>query len=198
MRSRWNVVLDLHRKHVLFFIGFCLHFASVCYSESAADTLDMARQLFYSSVENEKALEKAFNLFQKIGEQESYEGMALTYIGALTALKGKYAFSPISKYRWVLKGLQVMDQAIMMNPENIEARFIRGMTCFYLPFFFRRKKTAYGDFQFIVSKIKEEFYHYDGQMMLNVIQFLLDHAKLDEEEIQTLQEIQYLIGDNEE
>lgn len=161
------------------------------------DQIGHARELFYKSVENAQTIEKAISLFEDIGKTEEYKGLALTYIGALTALKGKFAFFPITKYRYVMQGLELMDQGVMKNPNNIEARFIRGMTCYYLPFLFKRKKTANGDFRMIVRLLDTEYDQYNAQIIMNVTNFLLDHAKLNAEEIQTVKNIQNLITNNE-
>jgi len=169
-------------------------------SLTASDTLpmDRARQLFYQSVAHKDSLEKAIRLFEKIKKNEAYEGMALTYIGALTALKGKFAFLPIAKYRRVLQGLELMDQGIRKSPGNIEARFIRGMTCFYLPFFFDRKKTAHEDFRHIVLKLYTEADHYDAGLIINVTDFLIENAELTAEELQRIKQVQNRIRKNED
>jgi 5'(3')-deoxyribonucleotidase len=160
-------------------------------------TVVQARQLFYQSVEDAQTIEKAILLFRKIGQEKACKGLALTYIGALTALRGKYAFSPIAKYRHVLNGLRLMDQGIAKSRDNIEARFIRGMTCFYLPFFFNRKKTAQNDFRTIVKQLHKEYHLYDAQLIMNVTDFLLEQADLNTEEIRMIKKIQKRISENE-
>jgi hypothetical protein len=160
-------------------------------------TVTQARQLFYQSVEDAQAIEKAILLFRKIGREKACKGLALTYIGALTALRGKYAFSPIAKYRHVLNGLRLMDRGIAKSRDNIEARFIRGMTCFYLPFFFNKKKTAYSDFRAIVKQLHKDYHLYDAQLIMHVTDFLLKHAELNTEETRTIKEIQKRISKNE-
>jgi hypothetical protein len=118
--------------HILFMVIF-VHITGRLAFAFEQDKIIQARQLFYLSVEHRDTIDKAIQLFKEIGENKTYEGVALTYTGALTALKGKFAFLPITKYRRVLKGLHMMDQGIEISPDNLEARFIRGMTCYYQP-----------------------------------------------------------------
>ena len=155
-----------------------------------ADTLKQARQLFYDSVENSKSIEKAMVLFEKIGAHPSHEGLALTYIGALIALKGKFAFFPLTKYRRALKGIELMDAGIAKNPHQIEARFIRGMTCYYLPFFFHRKEIALNDFQILIRQLKDEYHQYDAGIVRNIIAFLLENVPMTDGEMTIVKNVQ--------
>jgi hypothetical protein len=195
-------------KHFIFYkainklmIIICLYFVfnEIGLSEniSQSSSLSQARQLFYQSVENSKTIEKAKALFEEIGKDQEYEGLTLTYIGALTALKGKFAFFPITKYRHAVKGLKLMDQGILKNPSNIESRFIRGMTCYYLPFFFKRKKTAQSDFKMIVNNLNNEYHRYDPEVIKDVTAFILENIELNAEEKEIVASIQNSIKNNE-
>jgi len=178
---------------ILFYIFVLLNVTGSFAFASEEDKIIQARQLFYQSVENRQTIEKAITLFKEIGKNKEYEGIASTYIGALTALKGKFAFFPITKYRHVMKGLKLMDQGILKSPSNIEARFIRGMTCYHLPFFFKRKETAGNDFKMIVKRLNADYRQYDSQMIMNVTNFLLEIVELDAEEVKIVKNIQDIV-----
>ena len=164
---------------------------------SQSKRLAQARQLFYQSVNDRQSIKPAIILFNEIFKNKEMEGLALTYIGALTALKGKFAFFPIQKYRHVIKGLDLMDQGVMKNPDNIEARFVRGMTCYYLPFFFNRKETAIHDFKSIVRLLEQNYRYHDPQVIMNVIDFLLKNAALNKQETEIVKKIQSVLTGNE-
>lgn len=166
--------------------------------DSTFTLLVQGRTLFYESIEESDRIDKAIQLFNEIGEDEIYIGIAQTYLGALTALKGKYAFFPIKKYRLVLKGLEMMDAGVSLTPDNIEARFIRGMTCFYLPFFFKRKGTAVEDFNDILQQLQKSYHQYDSDMVINVTSFFLENLDLDNNDIEILTDIQNKIKTNED
>ncbi len=140
--------------------------------------LDSARTLFYKSVEKKEYVDEAFYMFNRLVTYEDYKGVAKTYLGALTALKGKYAFLPTTKYHKALKGLEMMDTGVATSPENIEARFIRGTTSFYMPFFFNRKETAEEDFQAMIAMLESNYQQYDLDIVQNVIQFLKENTEL--------------------
>lgn len=193
--SRWN-----HRAHHLFLLGcawMLFQGGNHAIIASEIPSIGRARKLFYQSVEQADSIEKAIRLFKEIQTKKADEGIALTYIGALTALKGKFAFLPVTKYRRVLQGLALMDRGVKTSPDDIEARFIRGMTCFYLPFFFNRKQTAREDFRHIVRRLNTEFDHYNTDMIMNVTDFLLEHAELNTEEMLRIEQIQNRIREND-
>lgn len=194
-----HVLLYNFKNKLMFIICTCclLNGISLSANISRLSKLKQARQLFYQSVENRRTIDKAITLFKEIGKNKEYEGVASTYIGALTALKGKFAFFPITKYRHVMKGLKLMDQGILKSPNNIEARFIRGMTCYHLPFFFKRKETARKDFKMIVKRLNTDYRQYDSQMIMNVTNFLLENAELDAEEREIVKKIQNVIKKND-
>lgn len=171
--------------------------SNISADSSHLSKLSLARQLFYKSVENSQTIDEAITLFQQIAENEQYAGVASTYIGALIALKGKFAFLPTAKYSHVMKGLRLMDNGIEISPDNIEARFIRGMTCFYLPFFFYRKQTAQEDFEVVVRQLETTYHQYDTQIVLNIIDFLLKNIELSDSEINVITNIQNKIKQNE-
>ena len=179
---------------ILLFILFLFYTQGSVVFASEENKIIKARQLFYQSVQKSDTIDKAITGFIEIGKNQEYEGLALTYIGALTALKGKFASFPYTKYKHVKKGLKLMDIGMLKSPENIEARFIRGTTCYYLPFFFKRKKTAENDFKNIVKQLNTDYLHYDKQIILNVTAFLLENAKLNIEEKEIVKNVQNIIS----
>jgi len=154
---------------------FLLHSNALPNKTELAD----ARQLFYQSVENKQYLDSAIIAFKRLNYDAQIDsGLVNTYIGALYSLKGKHAFWPQEKLKWVNQGLKIMDEAIQQTPDNIEARFIRGTTTFYLPFFFNRQESAQADFREIIRLLPGYYLEYETQLILNVIDFLEKNTQL--------------------
>lgn len=116
-------------------------------------------------------------------------GLAEVYLGALIALEGKHAWLPITKYRRTLAGLEAMDRGIALAPDNIEARFIRGMTCYHLPFFFRRNHTFREDFRATVGLLESGFRDYDPATIWNVVSFLEASGELTEAQAEIIERV---------
>ncbi len=164
-------------------------------NESAEKMLEVARKQFYAAVEDEKRIEPTIALFEQIGEREpEYVGRTQVYIGALVALKGKHAFFPHTKLKWVNRGLAIMDGGLKKDLEDIEALFIHGTTCYYLPFFFQRRDDAQRDFKEIIKQMPLQVHAYDPKLITNIVVFLLENAKLTPDEKVYLQALKSRLG----
>ena len=162
---------------------FMLCANSVAVKEPVDETLKDARKRFYAAVEDKKQIQPAIEMFQRIAQLEpKYAGRTEVYIGALVALKGKHAFFPHTKLKWANRGLAIMDSGLKKNPDDIEALFIHGTTCYHLPFFFRRSEDAQRDFKKIIQLIPQQRHAYDPKLIKNVVLFLLENAKLTDRE----------------
>ena len=176
--------------HVTLAFGllFFLSIKGVASDEPIGETLKRARVQFYAAVENEKQISPTIRLFERIERIEPrYTGRSQVYIGALVALKGKHAFFPHMKLKWVKRGLAIMDNGLQKAPNDLEALFIHGSTCYYLPFFFRRGDDAQRDFRKIIKLMPLEIDAYDQKLIRHVILFLLENVRLTDGENAYLQ-----------
>ena len=158
---------------------FLLRVDSATSKKSVGEMLEVARKQFYAAIEDEKWIEPTIALFKRIGQVEpKYTGRTQVYIGALIALRGKHAFFPHTKLKWATRGLALMDKGLQESPNDIEALFIHGTTCYYLPFFFRRGDDAQRDFRKIIKLMPQHMDTYNLKLMTHVVAFLLENAKL--------------------
>lgn len=180
------------RVNFIVAILFALCANSVAVKEPVEEMLRNARKQFYTAVENKKKIETAIKRFERIKQVEpQYIGRTQVYIGALIALKGKHAFFPHTKLKWAKQGLAMMDSGLKKSPNDIEALFIHGTTCYYLPFFFRRGDDAQRDFRKIIELMPQHIDTYDPKLITNVVAFLLENAKLTDGEKIYLQTLFY-------
>ncbi|MBD3290422.1 hypothetical protein GF337_16580 [candidate division KSB1 bacterium] len=158
---------------------FIMFIGSITEISASNENLKKARDLFYESIEDEGKIEPAMELFREIGQKKEYYGRSLAYIGTLYALKGKHSFLPHNKLKWVLKGLDKMDKGIEKSPNDLEALFIFGATCIHLPFFFNRDDDAERAFDKIIEMLPQKIDNYDTSLIIYVIDFLQEKAKLE-------------------
>lgn len=167
---------------------FLLSVKGVASDEPVGEMLKRARAQFYAAVEDEKQIAPTMRLFERIERIEpKYTGRVQVYIGALVALKGKHAFFPHTKLKWVKRGLVIMDNGLQKDPNDLEALFIHGSTCYALPFFFRRGDDAQRDFRKIIKLMPLEIDAYDQKLIRHVIVFLLENMRLTDGEKTYLQ-----------
>ena len=172
---------------ILIIFSISMSYAQITYNAEAEQLLDTGRNLFYASVEDESKLDSAFMVFEEYQKLfPEFHGRATTYIGVLTALRGRHTFWIYTKYNLVKEGLKIMDQGIEQSPNDIEALFVYGSTCYFMPFLFGRKDEAQKAFVKIIELLPENIQHYDATLIGNVINFLIEYTELSEQQITDL------------
>ena len=171
---------------------FSLRVDGATSEKSVEEMLEVARKQFYAAIKDEKRIEPTIALLKRIRQMEpKYTGRTQVYIGSLIALRGKHAFLPHTKLKWAQRGLAIMDSGLQKSSNDIEALFIHGTTCYYLPFFFRRGDDAQRDFREIIKLMPQQMDTYNPKLMTQVVAFLLENAKLTDDEkvyLQTLKD----------
>ncbi len=169
--------------NLIWVLLFFLCFIGIAADESVEELLKRAREKFHASLEDKKQIEPALKLFEQIAKEEpKHADRAAVYTGALFTLKGKHAFFPHTKLKWTKRGLAIMDKGLKKMPEDIEAIFIHGAVCYHLPFFFRRGDDAQGDFKKIIKLMPSQMHTYPPELVVHIITFLLEKAKLTDAE----------------
>ena len=175
-----NRFIHLHLIWGLLFFSCSIGIAA---DESVEELLKRAREKFHAGVEDKKQIEPAMKLFEQIAREEpKYAGRAEVYMGALVTLKGKHAFFPHTKLKWTKRGLAIMDDGLKKAPADIEALFIHGVVCYHLPFFLQRGDDAQRDFREIIKQMPSQMHTYHSELAENIITFLLEKAKLTDDE----------------
>ena len=121
----------IQRAFYIFFIIIItfITYQNVKAQEKTVDyrTMELIRNLYYSSVEDENQLEKLDSLI-KITFSDSisnYPPIILAYYGGIQALKAKHAFWPFNKLSYFNSSMDILEKAVEKGPENLEIRFIR-------------------------------------------------------------------------
>ncbi|MFP4369116.1 MAG: hypothetical protein ACLFR2_06015 [Candidatus Kapaibacterium sp.] len=147
--------------------------------------LKKAREMYYKATEEEEHLKEAQELFTQLkSEDASLAGLAETYLGSLKMLEGKYAFWPNKKLSLVNEGFDIMEAGIKKSPRNIEALFIYGTTCYYLPFFLGKSDEAEAALKRILFLLRNNAATgYDPELVVNAMKFIRENIELDNKEI---------------
>jgi tetratricopeptide (TPR) repeat protein len=103
-------------------------------------------------VEGDKeAVKKAKNLFEKLLELEPQNVEALAWYGSVLTLRGRDVWFPVSKLSYVNNGIEKMDKAVELAPDNINVRMIRANNSLNLPGAFHRIEIAITDFEYLLT-----------------------------------------------
>ncbi len=147
--------------------------------------LDRLRVLYVLGVKEKEYLEKGKQEWKYLSTDTSpflskSSVLLLAYEGALVSLESKHALWPPhpSKMQLIKPGLQKLDSAVKLNPQQAEIRYLRLMTCYYLPFFLGRKESVREDFSMLANTLPESRKLFPSRWVINISQFVLKHGNL--------------------
>lgn len=103
---------------------------------------EQLRSYYLAGVEDSEAINKGISL----AENAVKPGVTVkAYHAALTILHAKHAFWPPKKMRYLNEGLPVLDDLVEAYSDHVEIRYLRLLSCYYLPRFLGRSDTVAED-----------------------------------------------------
>lgn len=146
--------------------------------------LERVRALYFVAVKQERRLEPARTALADLARD--YPGMAaahapllLAYQGALEMLRAKHGSWPPSRWSAARRGLRQLDAAVAAAPADPEVRYLRLISCYYLPGIFGRGDSVREDFRALAALLPTVAEEYPRDFMREVARFVLAHADLD-------------------
>ncbi|WP_257962466.1 tetratricopeptide repeat protein [Bacillus sp. UMB0893] len=116
------------------------------------------KRVLMMAIDGDKnAVKIAFEIFLKLREAEPDNALIEAYYGSVLVLLGRDADQPLEKADKAQEGLDSLNQAISMDPNQTEIRLMRAKVCLRLPeAFFHCSQTAIEDFSFLLDRYKED------------------------------------------
>ncbi|GAE93922.1 hypothetical protein JCM21714_3042 [Gracilibacillus boraciitolerans JCM 21714] len=106
---------------------------------------------------DKKAVRSAYDIFLKLRNDMSRDALLEAYYGSTLALIGRDAVQPIEKADKAQEGLDTLNQAVTMEPNQKEIRLLRANVCLRLPeSFFHCSQTAIDDFSFLLAQYQAD------------------------------------------
>ena len=141
--------------------------------------LDHVRTLYVSGVEDASAIDEGLRLI----ESAPYESALLeAYAAAMTVLKAKHAFWPAKKMRYLREGLPQLDTLVAQNPSDVKIRYLRLLSCYYLPRFLGFSDTVEEDTQKIATLLPEQRHQLPQDLYFHIAEFVSNARDLSEED----------------
>jgi tetratricopeptide (TPR) repeat protein len=94
---------------------------------------------------------KAVQYLEQANQKKSDETEVLCYLGSAYTLLAKDVGDLMSKSSYMNRGVEYMDKAVRMDPDNISVRLIRANNSKNLPRFLNRHSVAYEDFEHLAG-----------------------------------------------
>ncbi len=159
---------------------------STRWKPASAQEVDLAplRALYLASVRDGGAVAKGLDKVERIRASAGpAAGSALAatlaaYQGALLTLRARHAAWPPQKLRSLREGLALLDRAVVANPEHAEARYLRLMSCYYLPGFFGRGGSVRADFAALARLLPGVRGQYPPGLYAAIARFVVERGRL--------------------
>ncbi len=112
--------------------------------------LDRARTAYYADLEGNRAADtEARERFAALQRAHPDDATLRAYMGSLELLDAARTWAVWRKHTLSQEGLSALDRAVDANPADLEARFVRALTTWHLPFFFHRRQQAEADLMIV-------------------------------------------------
>ena len=126
---------------------------SVIHVTTTQPRLAEAKELFYQAVAGRKeALDRAVQILESLGGSSSGDPEVVAYVGACRLLEAAHAVWFWDKAILARRGLALLDRAVAQAPDDLEVRFLRGVTGYQLPFFVGRSKLSADDLAHVAAR----------------------------------------------
>lgn len=151
--------------------------------ESRRD-LERVRALYLTAVADPRAIEQGLREIRMLRAHllpapGSWTDAALrAYHGALVTLRAKHAVWPPSRLRHLREGLAVLDEVVARHPAHVEARYLRLMSCYYLPGILGRSGSVREDFDALGRLLPAAREAYPAELYSSMVRFLLEQGRL--------------------
>jgi len=103
------------------------------------------------------AVPKALELLERVRAMVPDNHLVKAYYGATLVLTGRDAPQSNTRFRNVLRGLKILDEAVDAAPNDVEIRLLRGFVNRRLPeLYFHRNAMAAEDFVFVAASYEQD------------------------------------------
>lgn len=143
---------------------------------SATPSLERLRTFWFLSVAEDSMLPRARAEWEALrSHKELYPDLERAYQGALAVVEAKHALWPPAKLDHLKRAAPLLDSAVARSPNHPEIRYLRLMSCYYLPFFFGRKWSVDADFQALARLLPQSKGLVPEGLRAEVAKFVLDN-----------------------
>lgn len=165
-------------------------------------TLTFIRHGFYEALQSHRQTDRMIQFIETKYTQEYIysEPVLLAYYGVLNALKAKHVFNPFSKISYLRSALRKLDEAVIDGDRTLEVRFLRFAVLHNLPSFlgFSDKLNADRDAVYELLVADKQYADLPSDLALNVIEFVIDSKRLNEQQQSTMESLAQRLKTNEQ
>lgn len=148
------------------------------------------RQLYGEALTSERAIPRGLAEVERLraATRDPHALATLTaYRGAFTVLRAKHGIWPPDRLRHTRNGLAVLDGVVAAHPRHAEARYLRLMSCYYLPGIFGRGGSVRDDFAALARLLPSVRGDYPADLYAAIVRFVMANGHPSPEQRAALQ-----------
>lgn len=152
---------------------------------AARTGLEQVRHLYYEAVQSQAAIARGLAEVerQRAHTDDAHVRATLAaYVGAFTLLRAKHGVWPPDRLRHTRDGLAVLDSLIAAHPRHAEARYLRLMSCYYLPRILGRGWSVREDFAALARLLPSVRGQVPPDLYRAIVQFVLQNGRATREQ----------------
>jgi hypothetical protein len=116
-----------------------------------------AKDLYFRGVDGDRSASRdSTKILEKLAAEKPGDAVVLVYLASNKLLESGRTFALWNKNRLAKEGITGLDRAVEMAPDNLEIRFIRAVSTFDLPGFFKRQQQSEADFEWLAPRVTAE------------------------------------------
>ncbi|MGA7719712.1 MAG: hypothetical protein WCA84_00915 [Ignavibacteriaceae bacterium] len=140
------------------------------------------RVLFYQSTKNEDSLDTLFTFLSVLSKKNDIKNnpLLIAYSGVGKALLARYTFFPWDKLRYVNDGFRLMDEAVELDDNNLEIRFLRFSVLTNIPPILGYTEKANKEANSLYLLLMSSNIMEDDKLIKNIAEFLILSKRLDQ------------------
>lgn len=137
--------------------------------------------LYFLSVEEKEWEKPAVALADSLARNPLPEDLHVHALGgAIEVVRAKNSRWPPNKLKHLRQGLSVLDRLVEEEPRDPAVRYLRLVSCYYLPFFLEREESVKEDFAVLASVLPDRGDAFSPQVRHAVLRFVLDKGEVGE------------------
>lgn len=155
-----------------------------------APAVEGVRRLYGEALTSERAIPRGLAEVERLRRETRNAHTLATleaYRGAFTVLRAKHGVWPPDRLRHTRTGLAVLDSVVAANPSHAEARYLRLMSCYYLPRLFGRGWSVRDDFAALNRLLPSVRGDYPPDLYQAIVRFVIENGQPSPEQRAALQ-----------
>jgi len=165
------------------------------------DSLVRVRQLYLEAVREESAIPRGLQAVEElraVGETpvgSAGDAVLSAYRGAFITLRAKHGFWPPARLRHLREGLAMLDGAVAAHPDHPEIRYLRLLSCYFLPGILGRAESVREDFVALAKLLPMAADVYPPELYRTMVRFVLENGGLEPRQRGPLEATLALVAD---